>query len=493
MTCAKLIPAVLLLVVPLSAHAEAGRSDRGHHRAALSDAASQAALQKRGWLNPHALSMRAGAKAVQQALASAPVEGALRDSSALRDPKTRALVTTSLATAVFQGGSQASRTNVWQHRGGGYGWVGPVFWPFASYDILDYALWGANYDATIWDYGYPDVHAGLFGLYAYDDLVVFARYLPHDGDVGAGFPTDKSTTVAWICGDTASGLAGLPVDAFRNALQPNEAQSAALDDLVRASEMASRGLRAACPAVVALTAPQRLAVMRRRVEAMTTFVHTLQPPLQKFYGLLDDAQKAQLSALVTAPAGEQSAQPVSAPGLPSVQSCTTQKAGQSDWPAAAINQSVEPTAIQTKSLEALKAAAAKASDLLGPSCQPAEASTPPARLAAVERRLSTMMEALNTVTPALDEFYGSLSSEQAPSFDVIGSPAVSPPTQMRALQQPRAAAAQASNVTSTETKTSSEPETVHASAVSHQHYVRHAGHFLHPVRMIGHLVLSLVR
>ena len=30
----------------------------------------------------------------------------------------------------------------WRHGGGGYGWVGPLFWPFAYYDIYDYTIWG---------------------------------------------------------------------------------------------------------------------------------------------------------------------------------------------------------------------------------------------------------------------------------------------------------------------------------------------------------------
>ena len=29
-----------------------------------------------------------------------------------------------------------------RHSNGGYGWVGPLFWPFAYFDIYDYALWG---------------------------------------------------------------------------------------------------------------------------------------------------------------------------------------------------------------------------------------------------------------------------------------------------------------------------------------------------------------
>jgi len=46
--------------------------------------------------------------------------------------------------------------------------------------------------------------------------------------------------------------------------------------------------------------------------------------------------------------------------------------------------------------------------------------TPPGRLTAMEKRLQAMVDAANTVRPALDGFYSSLSNEQKARFDRIG-------------------------------------------------------------------------
>src|SRR6266566_5070910 len=51
----------------------------------------------------------------------------------------------------------------WRHGDGGYGWVGPLFWPFAYQDIYDYAIWGDG--IGFWDYGYSDVYAAIFAPY----------------------------------------------------------------------------------------------------------------------------------------------------------------------------------------------------------------------------------------------------------------------------------------------------------------------------------------
>jgi hypothetical protein len=42
-------------------------------------------------------------------------------------------------------------------------------------------------------------------------------------------------------------------------------------------------------------------------------------------------------------------------------------------------------------------------------------------MAAMEQRLNAMLEAINTVQPALDRFYTSLSDEQKARFNRIGS------------------------------------------------------------------------
>src|SRR6202000_233737 len=98
-------------------------------------------------------------------------------------------------------------------------------------------------------------------------------------------------------GDDIHDIAGLPIDQIQQAIQPNDAQRAALDDLGNASVKAAQDIKAACPTQVALTAPARLASMQQRIEAMISAVHTVQPALQKFYDLLSDEQKARLNAL----------------------------------------------------------------------------------------------------------------------------------------------------------------------------------------------------
>ena len=74
------------------------------------------------------------------------------------------------ALAGWHGGRGAN--GWWQHGDGGYGWVGPLFWPFAYYDIYDYALWGDG--MGFWGYGYRDIYAAIFTPYDEDEL---ARYV----------------------------------------------------------------------------------------------------------------------------------------------------------------------------------------------------------------------------------------------------------------------------------------------------------------------------
>ena len=58
--------------------------------------------------------------------------------------------------------------------------------------------------------------------------------------------------------------------------------------------------------------------------------------------------------------------------------------------------------------------------MLATSCRIDEAATPPARLAAVGKRLDTMLQAVKLVRSALDDFYATLSDEQKAQFEAIG-------------------------------------------------------------------------
>jgi LTXXQ motif family protein len=354
---------------------------------------------------------------VQRTLHSRSVAGALHNRTALRNPNTRARIAASAATAGWHNGR-----GWWRHRHGGYGWVGPLFWPFAYDDWYDYTMWGYGYDPSFWDYGYDDIYAGIFAPYGYDALT---GYLPprSDGSSSAsGGRTETATAapsdqLAQMCGEDSREIAGLPIDQIQQAIQPSDAQRAALDDLANASVKAAQDIKAACPTEIAATAPARLESMQKRIEAMIAAVDTVQPPLQKFYDLLSDDQKARLNAL-----GQNERQGKAARNSKGSldQSCDAAQSGLLTWPAAEIDARVHPTDDQRASLTALQDATAKAADMLKSSCQPSDAITPPARLAAVGKRLNTLLDAVKTVRTALNDFYGKLSDEQKAQFEAIG-------------------------------------------------------------------------
>jgi hypothetical protein len=58
--------------------------------------------------------------------------------------------------------------------------------------------------------------------------------------------------------------------------------------------------------------------------------------------------------------------------------------------------------------------------MLKASCQPDDALTPPARLAAAAKRLDTMLQAVKLVGSALEDFDATLSDEQKAQFEAIG-------------------------------------------------------------------------
>jgi hypothetical protein len=85
-----------------------------------------------------------------------------------------------------------------------------------------------------------------------------------------------------------------------------------------------------------------------------------------------------------------------------------------------IQQVVQPTGQQAADLDELKAASAKATEILAASCPSQAPITPPARIAAMQGRLEAMVSAVDTVAPALEKFYGTLTDEQKASFNTIG-------------------------------------------------------------------------
>ena len=360
------------------------------------------------------------ANAVHHALAGGAVAGALHNHGAMNNPASRNNISAAAATAGWRGHDRNG--GWWRHANGGYGWVGPLFWPFAYYDLSDYAMWG--YDPSLWDYGYGDIYAGIFAPYGYDDL---AGYLPYGYGGGAlayggggqtssrtGAAPSQQNEVAQMCGEDTQEIAGLPIDRIQQALNPDDEQRKALDDLANASMKAAQTIKDACPSQVASTAPGRLAAMETRLEAMITAVNMVQPALDHFYGLLNDEQKARLTSL-----GEEERRGRGQQGTVA-QNCGNDLSGATDWPSAEIDRKLHPTEAQRASLDNLKDANAKAAQMLKDVCEPNEALTPPARLEAAGKRLNVMLQAVETVKSALDDVYAELTDEQKAQFESIG-------------------------------------------------------------------------
>jgi hypothetical protein len=99
--------------------------------------------------------------------------------------------------------------------------------------------------------------------------------------------------------------------------------------------------------------------------------------------------------------------------------CSDNASDLTDWPIDRISEVVQPTDVQRPALDELRAANAKAVDILKAGCPKDLPSTPTGRLTAMDSRLQVMLQAVQTVRPALDHFYQSLTDEQKARFNVV--------------------------------------------------------------------------
>jgi hypothetical protein len=82
---------------------------------------------------------------------------------------------------------------------------------------------------------------------------------------------------------------------------------------------------------------------------------------------------------------------------------------------------LQPNDAQRAKLDALQSAmATSAADTIKAACPTEAPDTPPARLAAAGKHLQAMLQAVDTIRPALHDFYDSLSDAQKARFNTLG-------------------------------------------------------------------------
>jgi hypothetical protein len=320
--------------------------------------------------------------------------------------------------------AQAGWARDWRHHhraGIVLGFIGPLFWPYAYDDFVDYTFAPYAYD-TFWPYAFDDVYAGIYGGYAPE------YYGPEDAYAYAGSAASQSSYARAaatnatsgpgaaggsdrICSSQAAGITDFSIQKIAQQVNPDEKQQALLDDLKASSTEAVKVLQAACPMELPSTPTGRLAEMRARVDAMLKAVQIVRPALEKFYASLSDEQRERLNAL------DQGQQTASTRPAEIDRLCKRREATAHALPIERIERSLHLNADQDAALKELDQTTAKAADLMQTNCQPAQTLTPTGRLAAMENRLSAMSQALHMTENALNKFYGALSDEQKAQFD----------------------------------------------------------------------------
>jgi LTXXQ motif family protein len=282
------------------------------------------------------------------------------------------------------------------------GFIGPLFWPYAYDDFLEYTFYPYAYDA-FWPYAYEDVYSGIIGVYG-----------PGIGPASARSGTESG----YVCIGKTAGVTDWRIDDIAKTVEADDLQRAALDELRTAMTKALDILKGTCPTNLPSTPTGRLETMSIRVSAMLEAVRTVRPALDRFYQSLDDEQKTRFNAI--APAGDQAAAAEDQRDLTKL--CSERSPGIADLPIDRIAQVVQPTAAQQVLLDELKEASAKAAVGLKSDCPTYQTLTPTGRVEAMERRLEVILVAVKTVQPALANFYKALNDEQKARFNTLSTP-----------------------------------------------------------------------
>jgi LTXXQ motif family protein len=301
-------------------------------------------------------------------------------------------------------------------RAGFVAWYGPLFWPYAYSDIIDYAFWPYGYDDGFWFYVYDDFFDGMFwGEVGPPEEYAYAA---------PAAPRASRAGVEELCTQPGTGITAWPFKRIESKVGLNAEQKQLLGDVRTAAADAAATFKASCPPKNAfpLTPPGRLQAMTARLQGTLDAVRIVRPALDKFYASLNDEQKErfnQLGPKTTAKVASNAAETTGA-SAPDANSCKQPKPGLANLPIERIEDVVKPTDAQQDALKQLQDATTKAVSVLQAACPEDVPLTPPGRLQAMEKRLQAMIDAANTVKPALDGFYASLSNEQKARFDRLG-------------------------------------------------------------------------
>jgi LTXXQ motif family protein len=265
---------------------------------------------------------------------------------------------------------------------------------------------------------------------------------PDSGEIAANVTDGR----AQMCAEPAAGIADGIMRAIERGARPTEQQRAGLEALRLRSAAMAQLIASSCPTHPLPDHTDRFAAVTDRLNVMLFAVMSMNLVLQDFYDSLNEQQKTDLNRAL--PAGDGTLRSPGpgvgiAPGLGAsiparsastgrrrvartggseqraAEVCSNNASDLTGWPIERISEVVQPTDAQRPALDELRAASAKAIDILKSGCPKDKPSIPTGRLAAMESRLQVMLAAVQTVRPVLERFYQLLSDEQKARFNAI--------------------------------------------------------------------------
>jgi hypothetical protein len=266
-----------------------------------------------------------------------------------------------------------------------------------------------------------------------------ARGAPRQSEGGFAGPV---TATIHACTDQAAELQKMRMGPVLEAVQPSDAQRAALERIRSAAADAANKLTASCPKDVPAKLTDRLDTMRASLDAIKAALSQLRPAFVSAYAALDDEQKARLVALSLAkPASAQPSPAAKAagagdPGADNQTQSVSLSCGQwpamlKSWPVNRIEGELSLSDGQHAALYTLMAADYRAAASLAASCHDDNVLTPVARLDAELGRVDALHQCIDVIAPALAGFVTALNDDQNARLNAMLGVAPQPQTSAR--------------------------------------------------------------
>ena len=347
----------------------------------------------------------AGPANVRDAMNALSNAHALRN-GLLGDPAARAQATAASALAGWHGG----RDGWWRHRDGGYGWVGPLFWPFAYDDLYGYTIWG---DTGFWDYGYGDIFAGIFSPYGYDDLSRYAAPLQDGSRQGTADAAPRRHDSRQDMADTAAPRRGGPRQDTADTTAPRPDGSRH-----ETADMAAQRRDGPRQDTADTTAPRPDG---SRHDMADTAARRRDGPRQDMADTTAPRRgdsRHDTVGTAAPPRDDRRHDPVGTAG-PLSPMCGEDSRAFAGLPVNQIQHAIGPTQAQRAALDELDNASVQAARAILEGCPREVALTAPGRLAAMQQRIEAMISAVTIVQPPLARLYELLDRTQKARFNAL--------------------------------------------------------------------------